>query len=100
MRYTISFTSVLIIFCQVGCNTLALLGKPPKLDSCQLNVTNIEGNQYKVIASCLNQNQIRFDLPINKLDKYQCFEPQQLSDVLTYAEKGITLFLKEFKGKK
>jgi len=54
-----------------------------------LRVMNNGDGTLQVDGRCKNQKDIKFTLPIIKMDKYVCVAPNQFVDAMTYVDKVI-----------
>lgn len=91
MSYLIKWILYLkILLSLASCSSLALLGSPPKVDLCMLRVKSNENGTLTVDGRCKNQKDIKFTLPITKMDKYVCIAPNQFVDAMTYVDKVIS----------
>jgi len=80
------FAAILILN---SCSMLQKVGEPPKVDICLLNVIKKTDTTYTVELKCKNQKGVKFNVPINKADKYVCFPPNQFVDAFTYVGKLV-----------
>lgn len=81
-----------------SCSHLSKVGPPPKIDQCQLKVIPQANTTVLVTARCKNQKGVKFDLPITKMDKYQCFHPEQFVDGIIYIDKLLSVMRTEMAG--
>jgi hypothetical protein len=70
---------------------LAKVGRPPKIDLCQIRVLphKTKPGKLTVDLECVNQKRTMFYVPIHKADKYVCVMGNQFVDGVTYVGKVI-----------
>lgn len=102
MLYSIKWISFLgsLLVLNSGCTLMSTVGQPPKVDLCELRITENPNQTFMVRGRCKNQKSVKFDLDVSKLDGYMCVHPDQFVDAFTYIDKLITAVKKEIQNKK